>query len=61
MFYYTPEGAALKNGFNFYPKNDANSSGFRFKLKRVIFRFRYSTKLQKRIVSLDFAPKPPLE
>lgn len=42
MFHWTKEGATLKNGFNVYRIDDPDSTGFKFKLWRFCYVWRYS-------------------
>lgn len=47
MFHITKEGEEPKNGFNFYPLNDPNSFGGKFRLGRRLWTVRYSTARSK--------------
>jgi len=47
MIQITPEGHELKNGFNFYPKNDKNSKGGRLRIEKFIIMFRWSVARQR--------------
>lgn len=53
MIYTRGEGKVIRNGFNFYPKDDAASKGFIFKLFKLVVTYRYSTHLQQRIVRFN--------
>jgi hypothetical protein len=48
MFYFTREGETPRNGFNFYHLSDTNNAGFKLRLGRFMFMFRWS-KLMKRL------------
>ena len=53
MFYWRYEGERIKQGFNVYPLGDEGSFGFVFKVKRLMFWFRYSKRTKKLSFSFD--------
>ncbi len=58
-FQITAEGEPIKNGFNFYSKNDKHSFGFRFRFSTksnyYIWYCRYSTYAKKWIFDLNLS------
>ena len=51
LWNYRAEGELLFNGINVYPKEDKSSSGFIIRIWSLIFRVRYSKKLEKWFVN----------
>ena len=52
MFYWRKEGKEIKQGFNIYPLKDPINIGFVIKLWKVLFRFRYSKRVNRFFCSL---------
>lgn len=57
MIYFIDEGDVLRNGFNFYRLSNPSSIGFRFRINRWCFTFRWSKMANKFTIYNVVVPK----
>jgi len=53
MFYWRKEGEEIKQGFNIYPLSDKSNIGFVIKFWKIVFRLRYSKRVNRFFCSLN--------